>query len=75
MHCAYCSEISVHSLILKDAFNISFAMQNPNHMDSLVVRQIVNSDRFKSNNWPRAQILQLRISGETARTHKRMLTQ
>ena len=74
-HCVYCSEISARCLIFKDAFNIAFAMQNPNHMENLFVHQIINSDRFKSNNRPRAQISQLRVTRKTARAHKRMLTQ
>jgi hypothetical protein len=50
-------EILVRFLIFEDALNISFAMQNPNNVDNLFVHQVINSDGFKSNNRPRAQIL------------------
>ncbi len=49
--------ILVRFLILEDTFNISFAMQNPNNVDSVIVCYVINSNRFKSNNRPRAKIL------------------
>jgi hypothetical protein len=50
-------EILVRFFTFEDALNISFAMQNPNNVDNLFVHQVINSDGFKSNNRPRAQIL------------------
>jgi len=68
-------EILARCLIFKDALNISFAVQNPDNLENLFVRDVINSDHFKSNNRPRAQILQLRVTGKIAGSHKRILAQ
>jgi hypothetical protein len=49
-------EILVCFLIFEDALNISFAMQDPNNVDKLFVHHVINSDGFKSDNRPRAQV-------------------
>ena len=46
---------------LKDAFNISLAVQNPNDSNCILVDKVVNPDGLKSHDRPRAQILKLRI--------------
>jgi hypothetical protein len=67
--------ISDRSLISKDALNVSFAVQNANNVDGVFVHQEINSDSLKSNNRPRAQILQLRIAGKIAWPYKRIPAQ
>jgi hypothetical protein len=40
------------SLMFEDAFNISFAVQNPNDVDDVFVQQVINPDGFKSSHRP-----------------------
>jgi hypothetical protein len=49
--------------MLKDAFHISLAVQNPNDVNDVFVQQVIDSDGFKSSNRPGAEVLKLRIAG------------
>jgi hypothetical protein len=64
--------MSAGSFTFKDAFNISFAVQNPKDVDGVFIKKIINPNGFKSRNRPRAQILKLRIARSIARAHKGM---
>jgi hypothetical protein len=45
--------MSVSSLAFKDAFNISFAVQNPKDVDGVFIKKIINPNGFKSRNHER----------------------
>jgi hypothetical protein len=56
----------------RNAFNISFAVQNPKDIDGVFIKKIINPNGFKPRNRPRAQILKLWIARSIARAYKGM---
>jgi hypothetical protein len=53
--------MSAGPLAFKDAFDISFSVQDPNDVDVVFMQKVIDPNGFKSRNRPRAQILKLRI--------------
>ena len=65
--------MSAGPLAFKDAFDISFSVQDPDDVDVVFMQKVIDPNGFKSRNRPRAQILKLRIARRIARSHNGML--
>jgi hypothetical protein len=61
---------TLQSLTFEDAFDIPFAVQNPDHADSVTVHQVINADCLESGDGPETQVLKLRAANRVVRPKK-----